>query len=95
MSTYLLVVSAVLVVGRSVGGVLCQVLNEAVGVLVYGAMSLQREDLVKFKSLRVIISLGVCGPHNIDVAAATQLGRYALSCIVENDTVMGNAVIPR
>ena len=61
---------------QSVGGVFCQVLNEAVGVLVYGSMSLQRDDLVKFKSLRVIISLGICGPHNIDVAAATQLGIY-------------------
>jgi len=50
------------------------VLNEAVGVLVYGAMSLQRDDLVKFKSLRVIVSLGICGLGNIDVTAASQLG---------------------
>jgi len=43
-------------------------------VLVYGAMSLQRDDLVKFKSLRIIVSLGVCGPGNVDVSAASQLG---------------------
>ena len=51
-----------------------QVLNEAVGVLVYGTMSLQRDDLVQFKSLRVIVSLGICGAGNIDVIAASQLG---------------------
>jgi len=49
-------------------------MNEAVGVLVYGTMSLKRDDLVKFRSLRVIVSLGVCGLENIDVTAATQLG---------------------
>ena len=43
----------------------------------YGAMSLERHDLMKFKSLRVIVSLGICGAGNIDVAAASQLGTSA------------------
>ena len=53
-------------------------LNEAVGVLVYGMMSLQRDDLEQFKSLRVIVSLGICGANNIDVTAASQLGTLHL-----------------
>jgi len=37
-------------------------------------MSLGRDDLAQFKSLRVIVSLGVCGAADIDLAAASQLG---------------------
>ena len=60
---------------------LCEVLNEAVGVLVYGSLSLEREDLLQFKSLRVIVSLGVCGSGNVDVATASQLGVCVCVCV--------------
>uniref|UniRef100_A0A2K5C729 C-terminal binding protein 2 n=1 Tax=Aotus nancymaae TaxID=37293 RepID=A0A2K5C729_AOTNA len=46
-----------------------KVLNEAVGVMMYHTITLTREDLEKFKVLRVII-----GYDNVDIKAAGQLG---------------------
>ncbi|CAG0920306.1 unnamed protein product [Notodromas monacha] len=50
-----------------------KVLNEAVGALMWHTISLQREDLEKFKALRVIVRIG-SGVDNVDVKAAGELG---------------------
>lgn len=56
-----------------------QVLNEAVGAMMYHTITLTREDLEKFKALRIIIRIG-SGYDNIDIKAAGELGthRYSL-----------------
>ena len=48
-------------------------MDEALAVMVYGSMSLSRNDLEKFKSLKVIVKLGP-GSDSIDVKAASDLG---------------------
>ena len=48
-------------------------LNEAVGALLWHTITLTKEDLEKFKALRVIVRIGV-GYDNIDVKAAGELG---------------------
>ncbi|XP_033113384.1 C-terminal-binding protein 1-like isoform X1 [Anneissia japonica] len=50
-----------------------KVLNEAVGALLYHSITLTREDLEKFKALRVIVRIG-SGYDNIDIKAAGDLG---------------------
>lgn len=54
---------------------LFQVLNEAVSALMWHTISLNREDLEKFKALRLIVRIGT-GTDNIDLKAAGELGRY-------------------
>jgi len=51
-----------------------KVLNEAVGALLYHHITLSRDDLKKFKALRVIVRLGT-GIDNIDIKAAGDLGK--------------------
>lgn len=53
---------------------LLQVLNEAVGALMYHTITLTREDLEKFKALRIIVRIG-SGFDNIDIKSAGDLGR--------------------
>lgn len=43
-----------------------QVLNEAVGALMWHTIILTKEDLEKFKTLRIIVRIG-SGVDNIDV----------------------------
>ncbi|XP_034148502.1 C-terminal-binding protein 2 isoform X2 [Esox lucius] len=50
-----------------------KVLNEAVGAMMYHTITLTREDLEKFKALRIIIRIG-SGYDNIDIKAAGELG---------------------
>jgi C-terminal binding protein len=50
-----------------------KVLNEAVGALLYHHINLSRDDLKKFKALRVIVRLGT-GIDNVDIKAAGELG---------------------
>jgi len=50
-----------------------KVLNEAVGALMWHSITLTKEDLEKFKSLRVIVRIG-SGFDNVDVKAAGELG---------------------
>ncbi|XP_059023358.1 C-terminal-binding protein 1 isoform X2 [Mustela lutreola] len=50
-----------------------KVLNEAVGALMYHTIALTREDLEKFKALRVIVRIG-SGYDNIDIKSAGDLG---------------------
>ncbi|XP_006912927.1 C-terminal-binding protein 2 isoform X3 [Pteropus alecto] len=50
-----------------------KVLNEAVGAMMYHTITLTREDLEKFKALRVIVRIG-SGFDNVDVKAAGELG---------------------
>ncbi|XP_075889549.1 C-terminal-binding protein 2 isoform X2 [Nelusetta ayraudi] len=50
-----------------------KVLNEAVGAMMYHTITLTREDLEKFKALRIIIRIG-SGYDNIDIKAAGDLG---------------------
>ena len=52
-----------------------QVLNEAVGALLYHTITLTREDLEKFKALKVIVRIG-SGFENIDIKAAAEMGRF-------------------
>lgn len=54
-------------------------LNEAVAALMYHSIKLEKEDLEKFKALRVVVKIGY-GFDNIDVKAATELGRYTDPC---------------
>ena len=56
-----------------------QVLNEAVGAMLYHHITLTREDLKKFKSLRVVVRLGT-GIDNIDVKAAGEMGKITVQC---------------
>lgn len=58
--------------------VCAQVLNEAVGAMMYHTITLTREDLEKFKALRIIIRIG-SGYDNIDIKAAGELGMSAPS----------------
>lgn len=53
--------------------IFCQVLNEAVGAMMYHTITLTREDLEKFKALRIIIRIG-SGYDNIDIKAAGEMG---------------------
>lgn len=50
-----------------------KVLNEAVGALLWHSITLSKEDLDKFKSLRVIVRIGT-GVDNVDIKAAGELG---------------------
>uniref|UniRef100_A0AAY4AMP6 C-terminal binding protein 1 n=1 Tax=Denticeps clupeoides TaxID=299321 RepID=A0AAY4AMP6_9TELE len=50
-----------------------KVLNEAVGALMYHTITLSRDDLEKFKGLRIIVRIG-SGFDNIDIKAAAELG---------------------
>uniref|UniRef100_A0A0A9YD33 C-terminal-binding protein n=1 Tax=Lygus hesperus TaxID=30085 RepID=A0A0A9YD33_LYGHE len=50
-----------------------KVLNEAVGALMWHTIVLTKEDLEKFKTLRIIVRIG-SGVDNIDVKAAGELG---------------------
>lgn len=52
-----------------------KVLNEAVGALMWHTIILTKEDLEKFKTLRIIVRIG-SGVDNIDVKAAGELGNY-------------------
>jgi D-isomer specific 2-hydroxyacid dehydrogenase, catalytic domain len=52
---------------------LIKVLNEAVGALMWHTIILTKEDLEKFKALRIIVRIG-SGVDNIDVKAAGELG---------------------
>lgn len=54
-----------------------QVLNEAVGAMMYHTITLTREDLEKFKALRIIIRIG-SGYDNIDIKAAGELGTHSI-----------------
>lgn len=54
-----------------------QVLNEAVGALMYHTITLTREDLEKFKALRIIVRIG-SGFDNIDIKSAGDLGRSSV-----------------
>ncbi|XP_030842224.1 C-terminal-binding protein 1 isoform X2 [Strongylocentrotus purpuratus] len=50
-----------------------KVLNEAVGALLYHTITLTREDLEKFKALRIIVRIG-SGFDNVDIKAAGEMG---------------------
>ncbi|MGH0116423.1 UNVERIFIED_CONTAM: hypothetical protein FKN15_017073 [Acipenser sinensis] len=50
-----------------------KVLNEAVGAMMYHTITLSRDDLDKFKGLRIIVRIG-SGFDNIDIKAAAELG---------------------
>ncbi|KAF7637571.1 hypothetical protein Mgra_00003089 [Meloidogyne graminicola] len=50
-----------------------KVLNEAVAAFFY-TIRISREDLIKFRSLKLLIKIGNPDMSNIDVDAATQLG---------------------
>ena len=51
-----------------------QVLTEAVGALLWHTITLNKEDIEKFKSLRVIVRIG-SGLDNVDLKAAGELGK--------------------
>ena len=50
-----------------------KVLNEAVGALMWHSIQLTKEDLEKFKALRIVVRIG-SGVDNIDVKAAGEMG---------------------
>ena len=50
-----------------------KVLNEAVGALMWHSINLNKEDLEKFKALRIVVRIG-SGVDNIDVKAAGDMG---------------------
>ena len=54
-------------------------LNEAVGALMWHSMTLAKEDLDKFKNLRIIVRIG-SGYDNVDVKAAGELGMRFTVC---------------
>merc|ERR1719322_1171565 len=50
-----------------------KVLNEAVGALLYHGIDLKRDELEKFKALKIIVRIG-SGHDNVDLKAAAELG---------------------
>ncbi|KAI1303162.1 C-terminal-binding protein [Halotydeus destructor] len=50
-----------------------KVLNEAVGALMWHTITLTKEDLDKFKGLRIIVRIG-SGVDNVDIKAAGEMG---------------------
>ncbi|KAK0396304.1 hypothetical protein QR680_001663 [Steinernema hermaphroditum] len=50
-----------------------KVLNEAVAALMWHSITLGKDDLEKFKALKVVVRIG-SGVDNVDVKAATELG---------------------
>lgn len=50
-----------------------KVLDEAVGALMWHTITLAREDLERFKSLKIIVRIG-SGIDNVDIKAAADLG---------------------
>jgi len=50
-----------------------KVLNEAVGAMMWHSITLTKEDIEKFKALKIIVRIG-SGIDNIDVRAAGELG---------------------
>jgi len=50
-----------------------KVLNEAHAALLYNTISLNKEDLLKFKALKLIVRIGV-GYDNVDIKSAGDLG---------------------
>lgn len=60
-----------------------QVLNEAVGALMYHTITLMKEDLEKFKALRIIVRIG-SGYDNIDIKSAGELGESTLETHITN-----------
>lgn len=72
-----------------------QVLNEAVGALMYHTITLTREDLEKFKALRIIVRIG-SGFDNIDIKSAGDLGRTVPSlCAAPCSLCVLGATSPR
>lgn len=70
--------------------VLCvQVLNEAVGALMYHTITLMREDLEKFKALRIIVRIG-SGYDNIDIKSAGELGTNHKHPQLTTTLILGN-----
>lgn len=61
-------------------------LNEAVGAMMYHTITLTREDLEKFKALRIIIRIG-SGYDNIDIKAAGELGMNSLISSCSDKTI--------
>lgn len=64
-----------------------KVLNEAVGALMWHTITLTKEDLDKFKSLRVIIRIG-SGYDNVDVKAAGEMGKVICTLYKESIIMM-------
>lgn len=58
-----------------------KVLNEAVGALMWHTITLTKDDLDKFKALRIIVRIG-SGVDNVDIKAAGELGKYYLLYIL-------------
>lgn len=61
-----------------------KVLNEAVGALMWHTITLTKEDLDKFKALRIIVRIG-SGVDNVDIKAAGEMGRnlfYIRICLI-------------
>ena len=52
-----------------------KVLNEAVGALLYHGIDLKRDELEKFKALKIIVRIG-SGHDNVDLKAAAELGNF-------------------
>lgn len=78
-----------------------QVLNEAVGALMYHTITLMREDLEKFKALRIIVRIG-SGFDNIDIKSAGELGNLIsfltvliLTCYICSCVCVGVCVFAR
>ncbi len=63
-------------------------LNEAVGAMLYHHITLSREDLKKFKALRVVVRLGT-GIDNVDVKAAGELGNKSIQWNLRIKTACG------
>jgi phosphoglycerate dehydrogenase-like enzyme len=61
-----------------------QVLNEAVGALMWHTIILTKEDLEKFKTLRIIVRIG-SGVDNIDVKVVDILITCLRSCFYYED----------
>ena len=55
-------------------------MNEAVGALLYHTITLTREDLEKFKALKIVVRIGV-GYDNIDIKAAAEMGKFLIASL--------------
>ena len=58
-------------------------LNEAVGALLYHSITLTREDLEKFKALKIVVRIG-SGFDNVDIKAAAELGNTCTTILLNH-----------
>ena len=69
---HLIIIVVIVDIFTLIINLLLQVLNEAVGALMWHTIQLTKEDLEKFKALRIVVRIG-SGVDNIDVKVSNNI----------------------